>query len=99
MTLIGLVLFFGCTSSNSQKVVNKTSLETTKQPKNLDLGAEYCFYDSITQKITCGRSLILVKEGKLYEVNNSADVPRCGLSGLEDMKTNETYFIYIFQIS
>lgn len=61
------------------------------------LGRDYCFYNSTTKELACGRPLMLVREGNVYNISDAVETDFCGMAGLTDPRANETYLIFIFE--
>ncbi len=67
------------------------------QPTALELSRDQCIYDAKLKELSCGRQLIAVKQGREINITGSTKLDFCGLAGLYDPGTNETYLIYIFE--
>ncbi|MFA6908038.1 MAG: hypothetical protein WC263_04385 [Candidatus Micrarchaeia archaeon] len=65
--------------------------------KDGKLSRDYCFYNSTTTEVYCGRNVSLLHKGIIYNFTGfPVKIDFCGLTAIMD-DTNETYFAYIWK--
>jgi len=102
---IGFILF-GCIASESRETkhenyqkLGEQMYETLKNEsinESVILGVNECLYNSTTTEFRCGKPMLLLKQGIIYNVNKSINISFCGLASIMDIDSNETYLIYLF---
>ena len=80
----------------SRSLVNPCLMQTAIE--NGKINRDYCFYNSTTKNVFCGRNITFLHRGIFYNFTGSPlKLDACGLTAISDEKANETYFAYIWK--
>ena len=95
-----LFLLYGCLAQKQeqpQPPQQPAITPSAPKPTALEPSQDQCIYDAKLKELLCGRQFMALKQGRVTNITGRTKLDFCGLAGLYDTDTNETYLIYIFE--